>query len=275
MEPRKLILKCGLSPGDIVMLTAAVRDLHRAAPGKFLTDVRTPCPALWEHNPHLTRIEDGDPGAETIECHYPLIHRSNESPYHFIHGFLPQFLSERLGLPIAPTEFKGDLHLSDREKGWFSQVREIVGRTSPTGSSRPGGRWTSPSSGGKPAATRRSSTTFAGWSSSSRVGADEHHHPTLDGVIDLRGKTDLRQLVRLVYHAAGALCPVTLLMHLAAAVPTKDGSFRPGVVVAGGREPPQWEAYPRPPVPPHRGRPALLREGRLLEEPDGPAWRRG
>ena len=33
-------------------------------------------------------------------------------------------------------------------------------------------------------------------------------------------------------------------MHLAAAVPTKDGSLRPCVVVAGGREPAHWEQYP-------------------------------
>jgi hypothetical protein len=73
-----------------------------------------------------------------------------------------------------------------------------------------------------------------------------HHHPKLEGVIDLRGKTDLRQLVRLVYHAQGVLCPVTCLMHLAAAVAVKDGkpAERPCVVVAGGREPPHWEAYP-------------------------------
>ncbi len=36
----RLILKCFLSPGDIVMLTAAVRDLHRAQPGKYQIDVR-------------------------------------------------------------------------------------------------------------------------------------------------------------------------------------------------------------------------------------------
>jgi ADP-heptose:LPS heptosyltransferase len=65
-------------------------------------------------------------------------------------------------------------------------------------------------------------------------------------VLDLRGKTDLRQLVRLVYHAQGVLCPVTLLMHLAAAVEVRPGrpKNRPCVVVAGGREPAQWEAYP-------------------------------
>ena len=41
---RKLILRNFQSPGDIVMLTAAVRDIHRAHPGEFLTDVRTSCP---------------------------------------------------------------------------------------------------------------------------------------------------------------------------------------------------------------------------------------
>lgn len=68
----------------------------------------------------------------------------------------------------------------------------------------------------------------------------------LDSVIDLRGSTDLRQLVRLVYHSAGVLTPVSLLMHLAAAVEAKAGrpQNRACVVVAGGREPSHWEAYP-------------------------------
>lgn len=43
---RKLILRNFQSPGDIVMLTAAVRDLHRTYPGEFITDVRTPFPGL-------------------------------------------------------------------------------------------------------------------------------------------------------------------------------------------------------------------------------------
>ena len=73
-----------------------------------------------------------------------------------------------------------------------------------------------------------------------------HHHPKLKGVIDLRGQTSLRELIRLVYHSQGVLCSVTALMHLAAAVETKRGqpANRPCVVVAGGREPAHWEAYP-------------------------------
>src|SRR6185295_7515015 len=58
--------------------------------------------------------------------------------------------------------------------------------------------------------------------------------------------TDLRHLVRLVYHAQGVVSPISLLMHLAAAVETKPGGprNRPCVVIAGGREPPHWTAYP-------------------------------
>jgi ADP-heptose:LPS heptosyltransferase len=79
-----------------------------------------------------------------------------------------------------------------------------------------------------------------------QCGEASHHHPPLKGVLNLVGKTDLRQMVRLMYHADGVLCPVTMHMHLAAAVETKSGrpKNRPCVVVAGGREPSHWEAYP-------------------------------
>ena len=56
---RKLILRNGQLPGDVVMLTAAVRELKRALGTGVEIDVRTPCPALWENNPHLTPLADG------------------------------------------------------------------------------------------------------------------------------------------------------------------------------------------------------------------------
>ena len=64
------------SPGDVVMLTAAVRELKR----------------------ELKRaLADG--AGELIECHDPLIHRSNTGPWPFIHGYT-QFLGERLGAAV-------------------------------------------------------------------------------------------------------------------------------------------------------------------------------
>ena len=68
---RRLILKSFQSPGDIVMLTAAVRDLHLAHPGQFQTDVRTSADALWQENPQLVPLKEGEPGVETLDMHYP------------------------------------------------------------------------------------------------------------------------------------------------------------------------------------------------------------
>ena len=112
---QRLILKSFQSPGDVVMLTAAVRDLHRAHPGQFQTDVRTSVDELWLHNPHLTPLEENGEGVETIDMHYPLIHQSNERPYHFLHGY-PQYLEQRLGVPVPVSQFQGDIHLSDDER---------------------------------------------------------------------------------------------------------------------------------------------------------------
>src|SRR5437773_1097924 len=104
---KKLVLKHFRSPGDVLMLTASVRDLHLSYPGRFITDVRTSCPALWENNPHLTPLEESDPKVQGIECEYPLINRSNQAPYHCLHGFI-EFLNERLKLQIKPSAFHGD-----------------------------------------------------------------------------------------------------------------------------------------------------------------------
>ncbi|WP_081887579.1 glycosyltransferase family 9 protein [Verrucomicrobium sp. BvORR034] len=240
----KLILSNPLAPGDIVMMTAAVRDLHLTYPKRFLTDVRTPCPALWASNPYITPIRDNERGVRRIECRYPLIHRSNSAPYHFIHGFT-QHLGEVLGLPIEPTLFKGDIHLSNLEREWASQVAEMTGSSHPFWIIAAGGKqdftikwWDTPR-------WQEVVDRFQGRIHFVQVGEEGHHHPPLRGVLDLRGKTCLRQLVRLVHHAQGVLCPVTSLMHLAAAVETRPAELtRPCVVVAGGREPPHWEAYP-------------------------------
>lgn len=242
---QKLILKCGLAPGDIVMLTAAVRDLHRCYPNRFVTDVRTSCPELWENNPQITPLADDEPGAETIDCAYPLINRCNRAPYHCLHGFI-SFLNERLRLAIQPTEFNGDLHLSEQEKAWYSQVHEYTGRPLPFWLIAAGGKYDVTIKWWEAERYQEVVDYFRGQIQFVQVGSWGHHHPKLHGVIDLRGRTNLRELVRLVYHAQGVLCPVTSLMHLAAAVETRPGQppRRPCVVIAGGREPAHWEAYP-------------------------------
>lgn len=227
------------------MLTAAVRDLHRAHSGEFMTDVRTSCPALWEHNPHLTPLADDDPAVETIDCHYPLIHQSNTTPAHFLHGF-PAFLNQTLGLRIRVTDFKGDIHLSEEEKAWTAHVAATDAASVPDRLLVSGGKFDYTIKWWDHDRYQQVVDHFRGRIQFVQVGETSHHHPALDGAVDLRGQTTLRQLVRLVHRAQGVISPISLLMHLAAAVETPAGSprNRPCVVIAGGREPPHFTAYP-------------------------------
>lgn len=242
---RKLILRNFQSPGDIVMLSAAVRDLHACYPGQFLTDVRTSCPDIWENNPHITALEESAPGVTGIDCHYPLIHRSNQEPRHFLDGFV-EYLNDELGLAIRVTAFKGDIHISEAEKAWFDRVHESTAGATPFWLFTSGGKRDYTIKWWSDERYQQVIDHFRGRIQFVQVGENHHHHPPLDGVIDLRGQTTLRGLIRLMHHADGAISAVSLLMHLAAAVEVRPGmpQNRPCVVVAGGREPPHFTAYP-------------------------------
>lgn len=245
-QSTRLILHSGQCPGDVVVMTAAVRELHRQYRGQYQTDVRTFAREIWENNPYITAIADHDRDARSIEMHYPLINQSNQRPAHFLEGYC-EYLAGQLGLPsLRPQEFRGDIYLSDQERGWMNQVEET--------SSYRGEFWLV-NAGSKNDFTCKQwpvqsfqevVNRLAGRVTFVQIGASEHNHPPLTSVIDLRGKTDHRQLIRLVYHAAGVLTGVSYPMHLAAAVPTPPGrdALRPCVVINGGREPPHWEQYP-------------------------------
>jgi len=241
---RRVILNCDHSASTIVMLTAAVRDLHSSCPGQFQTDVCARYPELWRHNPHITRLDPRDPGVEQIDCNSPLTQRSAHPPFHFIHGFLRN-LGSLLKVEIKPTLFRGDLHLSQQEKSWMSQVQELTGAEIPFWVVSAGGtfektiKWWEQERFQVVVDAFRDRILFV------QVGARGDHHPELSGVVDLRGKTDLRQLIRLIHHAQGVLCPLNLLMHLSSAVETKHNSpNRACVVIAGGGQSTQWQRYP-------------------------------
>jgi ADP-heptose:LPS heptosyltransferase len=242
---QKLVFKCDLSLGDIVLLTAAVRDLHRTHPGLFQTDVRTPFPELWLHNPWVTPLDEYGADVRVVPCRYPLIDRSDEVACHVLHGFL-DFLNQYLGARLTPTECRGDIHLSRAERRAPGMVEQWVRRDLPYWLVSSGGKYDCTVKWWDARRYQEVVNHLQGRVQFVQVGHPDHHHPPLDGVIDLRGQTTVRDLVRLIYHAQGVLCGVTGLMHLAAAVPVKSGqaSLRPCVVIAGGRESPVWEAYP-------------------------------
>jgi ADP-heptose:LPS heptosyltransferase len=149
---------------------------------------------------------------------------------------------------LHPSRLAGDIHLSKDEYGWKSLPHEKYNVQR---------YWIICLGGGKtdfttkwyiPEYAQRIVDYFRGRIQFVQVGAtdDGHWHPGLNGVIDLRGQTTVRQLIRLVHSACGVLSGITSVMHLAAAVPlpTWQRRARPCVVVAGGREPRTWYSYP-------------------------------
>ena len=238
----KLFLKETQSPGDILMLTSTVRDLRKSHPD-YRINCRTSAQELWQNNPYLDLSVTEQNADKVLEMHYPLINSSTRGAYHFIHGFR-KYAEEQLGIRIPAGDFCVDVHMTrqemndpyilnilgdDKRKTWlvdaggkpdftckvweFARFQEVVNRTSDRI------RWI-------------------------QIGAGNHMHKPLENVVNLVGKTTHRQLISLMYRSDGVLTPVSYPAHLSTMQwHNHVGEHRPCVVIAGGREPQQWECY--------------------------------
>lgn len=234
---RKFIIDFKMAPGDVSMLTALVRDLKLTYGDRYLIDVRTNFPAIWRHNPYLTPLEEGGAGVELLRlgsqpAMSKRIRESNKEHVHFVTYFHHEFhLKTKIQVPCLYP--RPDLHLSKEEKQqpliegryWvivpggkldmtnkiWSQVRyqEVVDKLRPWG------------------------LQFVQEGSTKQLCV----HPPLDNVLNMVGRTSVRDLIVNIYHAEGVICGITFQMHIAAAL------SKPCVVLGGGRENPWWEAY--------------------------------
>lgn len=240
--PKRLILRNRQSPGDILVMTAAIRSLHKAYPGQFLTDVDSPVGEIFEHNPNVTAL-NGD--GQVIDMHYPLISDANirgfhhpgagVSGRHFSDGHR-KYLEDVLELEIPRSGLVPEIHLSQDERLWKSPLLKHHDHD---------GRYWVINAGSKSDFTLKQYHRYQevvdllqGKITFVQIGDMAHNHPPLVGALDMRGKTTHRELFRLVYHAEGVLTCVSYPMHIAAAL------MKPCVVVAGGRESTRWELYP-------------------------------
>lgn len=237
---RKIILTHKRAPGDTLVLTGLVRDIALTHPGRFRIGVDTSAMDFWRDNPYvdydLKREAKRRPaGVEHIKINYGRgIRDQNYSSLHFLSYFHTDF--ERQCHVKVPLQLPyPDIHLSQEE-----QDTSLIE-----------GRYWCVVSGGK------SDFTAKVWDARRlqqvvfrlndmglgvvQVGGNDtgHWHPPLEGTINLVGRTNLRDLSRLIYHSDGIICGVTCGMHLAAALQ------RPCVCLAGGREAWWWEAYVR------------------------------
>lgn len=225
-------LKSTLAIGDIVVLTTVVRELKRRG---VSVSVETPFPDIWENNPTPSQEQ----GSKVIvPSYYESIERFNASNRHFAAGFLRN-VSHALGLVIAEpkplTDIRPSIWLTSEEK-----EKPPLGIEKPYWIMMPGGKLDFRSKWWDIQYFQQVVNILKGQIQFVTVGSltPPYNRPVqLSGTTDLMGKTSIRQLLTLIYHSDGVLCPVTCGLHIAAAF------NKPCVVVAGGLEPYWWEAY--------------------------------
>lgn len=254
---QKLILIQKQSPGDIMMATIALRDLHLAYPNEYITDMRTPAQEIFYNNPYITPIEMDDKKKEDeiieelktddkhkpihykditfCNLHYPMIHQSGYLGTHFADS-MTQFLSEQLGRPIPRVGLRPEIYLNFNETNWPSPVLKETGYD---------GKYWVLNAGSKSDFTLKQYPYYQEVVNLLKnkvrfvqIGQKQHKHTLLEGTIDMIGKTNLRELFRVIYKAEGVVSCVAVPMHIAAAFK------KPCVVIAGGREGTRWELYP-------------------------------
>lgn len=229
-NPNHLHLEHHLSPGDVLAMTAAVESLHRKYPGQYKTSVATTCMDIWRNN---SRITPKAPDATTIKMEYPAIHQCGQRSVHFMQGFC-EFLADRIGRPVPLLVNRPVLHLDRNEIYTRLTGTEDIGPYVVVNAGRKSdftakwaGSWI----------WQRVVGHFRGCVEFVQVGEGHHHHPALDGAVNLIGQTTPRQLFQLTKHAVAAAGPVSFLLHVSAALNV------PYVCLAGGREEPSWAAY--------------------------------
>jgi len=237
-KSRKIILRQFQSPGDILTMTRALGDLKETYPD-YQIDVRTSCPEIFENNPRLTKLDENDPNVEIYDVRYDEINQSGWSGDHFTDAFRHD-LEKQLGVKIKKTGIRPELWISNDEKSWFNQVHCEFG-------------WDGPfwilNAGRKPdnelkqyhryqEAVDLINEYFNGRIKIVQVGHKDHIHPPLKGVLNLIGKTDTRQLIRLAYHAHGSIGPISFQMVIGGALE------QPAICIAGGKEGVRWHLFP-------------------------------
>ena len=230
--PENIIIRNTQCPGDLVVLTAAIRELCRAHPGRFSFGIDVSERSVFKHNPHVNLLQET---GRVMVARYPAIHQSNQRRVHFLWSFL-DYLNKELGASAKLTEFKPDLYLSEEEK----EVSPLPGRKYWVMAS--GGKMDYTAKWWQPSRWQRVVTALRDRFEFVQVGGTgdpkhPHIHPALMHTTNLIGKTSLHELARLISHSEGVLCVVACLTHIAAAF------NKPCVVVAGGREAWWWEGY--------------------------------
>ena len=237
---QRLIIRNNQAPGDIIVLSAALRDLTIAHPGQYDVEVWVSKGAehIYWNSPFVKAAHAGNRRIDTRDAivhraQYPLIKSSNQQRKHFIVGFI-EHMNAELGTKVKLTEFRPAIYMTDEEK-----------ETKPFADPY----WVFLSGGKKDYPTKIWAQSFwqqvidrtcdrVNWVQCGGGSSNHIMHQAKNNIYAyMVAKTDCRNFLRLLYHAEGVVCVTTMAMHAAAAF------NKPCIVIEGGREPWWWEAY--------------------------------
>lgn len=221
-----------MASGDIVVLTAVIRDLKATYPDLEIC-FNGMAGEIWQHNPHIstaranrfnTRVCD------QYEIGYDYKHRKH------IIECLRRDLEQEMDITLQRGPNVGEIFMTPEELEhreieepywvvmgggktdisikWYPYYQEIIDRLK--------GRIKFVQCG--------------------KAGID--HHPQLKNVMNKVGQTGVRDFLSLLYHADGVLSPITFAMHAYAALPPNPERPKRGVVLCGGREDISLTYYP-------------------------------
>jgi ADP-heptose:LPS heptosyltransferase len=232
-----IIFKQWQAPGDLLMFSVAIRDLHKSYPGYFFTDVFCCYPEIFFNNPYITYFPKNG-GVPIMDLKYDKI-RDKLAPlgYHFSDAFI-YLLNEKFNLNIKKSSMRPDIHLTKSEMS--EHILDKCKIKKPYWVIVTGVKNDIPIKGYPPFLWQK---VINGLSKKGielvQAGSRDHIHPIHNGINSVVGKTEnLRDFFSLVLHSEGTIGHVSLHMHVAAAF------NKPCVVVAGGREDYKWECYP-------------------------------
>ena len=217
------------SPGNSVVLTTSIRDLKRANPGWKLNVGGGVIRDFFQNNPNIDSSVTEKTADKIVTAEYPF---RGSMTKHYLYSYTESICSQ-LGIRIKRGEFRPELFLSKAE---LSRPRKI---SEPYWILNSGHRTNISAKYWGDEHFRQLVFEFKNKIRFVQIGgkSNDLQNPPLSGTIDLRGKTSFRELMLLIYHSEGVVSPVSLPMHIAAA-------FRkPAVIIAGGREHPNWTGY--------------------------------
>jgi len=235
VEVVKLLLRNTQAPGDAIMMTALLRDIHKTYPGKYLicADFRGYM-GVVQNNPYHTRIS---PTASDVivevGCSTNFLKQRAYLGLHWIELATKQF-NIKTELNVKTTECRGEIYLSKNED------RPII--NPPYWLIFAGGKYDQntkwwPTQNYQTVVNKIPQIKWI------QCGREDHWHIPLDNVINMIGKTKMRELFRLIKFADGIVCPISMPIHISGALP-KKGKPRSVVVIGGGKEAPHIVHYP-------------------------------